>query len=253
MKDPLASPKLRLSVAQEDIGHIKNTIVEFINSKPYAQAVDTDPDGIHQTHKLKLIKPIPERLGHQCVRVAEDLRSALDQTGYAMAVAGGVAAPRFAYFPIANNEANFQNILKGNCKDLPSDIKALFASYKAYKGSDNVLYALNVLCNTGKHRLIRPAVSMASTHQIDRIQGSGELSFPKAMWEPETNDIVLFKTGPSSKIGSAQGKITFFVAFGEVDVIGGLGVEPVLETMAARVETILSETEVKAREIELIP
>jgi hypothetical protein len=56
--------------------------------------------------KFKLEKPLPEICTHYAAEALEALRSALDQTDYAAAVASGVAKPKSAKFPFGNTAAD---------------------------------------------------------------------------------------------------------------------------------------------------
>lgn len=253
MTDPLSSPKLRIKSANEDLTRLNSGFNSFLHGNAYTKAIEPDIDGAHHLHKLKLIKALPDTLSHQCARITEDLRSALDQTGYAMAVAGGIASPKHAYFPFAGTAKEFTNVVAGRCKDLPPDITALFASYQAHKGGDQILWALNALCGGSKHRFIEPVAGVVG-NQITvgpTTIRSGTIDFMVPKWDAEKNEIVLFRTGPNTH-ARTDVNVTCFVAFGKIEVVGGMPVIPVLNDLIKKVDGIVSATEIKARSLGLI-
>lgn len=253
MTDLFSSPRLRIEVAREDIVTLYNVVRDFFTTrKPYEPVVEPDRDGPYILHKVKLTEPIPERWGHTCARIAEDLRSALDQAGYATALAASVKDPQRAYFPFASRADHFDDVVRGQCKDLSPEIRTLFSSYKAYKGGNNFLWSLNLLCRGSKHRLIKPIGQAIgdSIYTNLQISGSGTFSALVPRWDTEKNEVVIFRTSPDKKI-QYDASIAFFIAFGDVEVIGGEPVEATLDTFASEVASIINATEAEARRIGL--
>jgi hypothetical protein len=175
-----------------------------------------------------------------------------------MAVAGGVPKPKFAYFPFARTAAEFENVIKGRCKNIPADILTLFRAYKGYQGGDDLLWALNVLCGASKHQLIKPVGQTVDGVWYERIQVdyADESNFldilmgPPA-WDRDKNEVVLFIAGPKVKF-SYQGKLTIRVAFGDVEGVSGEPVIATLHALSSKVESIVNVTEAEARRIGLI-
>jgi hypothetical protein len=52
------------------------------------------------------------------------LRAALDQVAYATAVAAGKVRPKNSYFPVADDAAQLETVIKGRCGDLPNEVKS---------------------------------------------------------------------------------------------------------------------------------
>jgi hypothetical protein len=93
MPDPLASPKRRLARAKEHISNLETGAKAFFDKKPTAMRTEQDAQG-DIVVKIVLTEPFPDNLTDFAIEAAEGLRSALDQTGYAIAVAGGAIDPR---------------------------------------------------------------------------------------------------------------------------------------------------------------
>jgi hypothetical protein len=84
------------------------------------------------------------------------MRDVLDLAGYGLAVASGAVDPQHTNFPFAPNAVKFEEQVRGRCKDLPDDIVMLFRSLKPYKGGNDLLWALNCMAVTDKHKLLIP-------------------------------------------------------------------------------------------------
>lgn len=254
MTDIFNSPKLRIQGANEDIEALDKGIQAFFDAAPYAQVIEPDNDGITMLHKIKLTETIPAKWSHTCARIAEDLRSALDQTGYACAVAAGVEDPKNAYFPFAPDPAHFENLVRGRCKDLPNEITALFSGYKAYKGGNDLLWSLNVLCGSSKHRLIQPvgnAVGGTCYKNMKVVTGAGKFSMIRPRWDSAKNEIILFKSSGDVEF-QYETNIAFFIAFGDVEIVSGQPLTATFRALMGEVEGVIAATEAEASRIGLI-
>ncbi len=157
MTNALASPKRTLNRAKHHILDLHQRVAAFLIQKPYAGVVEFDSTTTKYLHKLKLTKPFPDDFATIAADAAGNLRDVLDQVGYAVAVAAGATDPDYgAFFPFCGREADFEHVAKDRCKFIPHDILTLFRSFKPYKGGNDLLWALNRICNTKKHKLIVP-------------------------------------------------------------------------------------------------
>ena len=247
MADIFSSARLLISGAREDIFKIDRQIEVFFHSKPYAQVIDRDREAGIDIHKLKMIKKLPALLGRDVSRIASDLRSALDQTGFACAKAAGNRRLKYTYFPIAASEAQLNSVIKGRCKDLPAEIATLFRSFNAYNGGDNLLWSMNEVANGIKHRTMVPighGIGSAIIHNL-YAEAIHEMRMPP-IWDTTKDEIVLLSTPHGTKT-SYDINLGFAVAFGEIEPIKGQHVTPILSMMATKVEGIIGATEAKAR------
>jgi hypothetical protein len=261
MSELFESARLKLSGAKEELQNLHAEITKFgLKLEPYAPVIYPDPDGAGDTHAMKLsktpaIKNSLDRMSLLCSRIASELRDALDQAGYASAVAEGAHAdPKLTYFPVCKEVSEFDNTIKRRCKHLPADIVTLFRGFKAHPGGDELLVALNNLAGSGKHKIIEPVMqgSVTTAYQALVWGNTAEVIRPlSGKWDPVKKEVPLFwvKRGanPYYKL-----HMSLFIAFGEIDIVGGCDVTAVYETIAPKVENIINATETECRRLGFI-
>jgi hypothetical protein len=242
---------MRIARAKEHIRNLDRRVKRFFDSKPYARITERDNDGINDLHKVKLTKPFPAGVVSVAAEAIEGLRSALDQTAFATAMLSGVKHSKSAYFPIANSAKELDRVMKGRCKDIPPDIASLFRTFNPYKGGNDLIWALNAACNTSKHGIVVPVGMAAAGMNINHMVMSGTGAIFAPVWNREKNEIVFASTTPDTEL-DYNIQFSFFVAFGEVDGIGGKPAIPVLNTIAGDVNRIVIAVEAEAKRIGLI-
>src|SRR6266851_6251359 len=239
MTDPFASPKRRLARAKEHIDDIEARAQSFSDSKPYARVIERNARGFEE-HKVKLTVDLPDRITDIAYEAIEALRSSLDQATYAIAVACNSQRPDLIHFPIADNAADFENILNGRLKDFPPDILALFRAFQPHQSGNTLIWALNRIRRQSTHRLLIPVgtasagifirhMTMTSPHPLD---------IPPPRWNSEKNEIIFAITGPGSDL-QYDVDLAFFIAFGPVEGVAGQPVLATLDAMASEGERII--------------
>jgi hypothetical protein len=128
--DPFESPKRRLARGKQHIRRLDKRIQTFLKKQPHKRVAEPDPDG-SVVHAIKFTRNFPDSWVDAAVEALEAVRSALDQAGYAAAILGGAVDPKNAYFPIADTDADLDNVTKGRCRDLPREVSALFRGFDA--------------------------------------------------------------------------------------------------------------------------
>jgi hypothetical protein len=256
MTDIFTSSRLRFSRANEHILAFEERQRAFLKAKEWSDIIERDPDGANYLHKIRFTKTFP---GHDLALLAteaiEHLRASLDHASYAVAVASGIATPKSAYFPFAQDAAGLHNVIKGRCKDIPPDIVTLFCSFKPYKGGNNILYALNSVCIANKHRELTQ-MDIIPDIIINKIQavsvlGPVNVTVPQLIWDRRKNEIIyLIVPANPTPLTNPDVVITLNIAFDEI--IGGKTAVAVLRDMASEVDRILLATEAEARMIGLI-
>ncbi len=250
-RDPFYSPKARLKRANKHLGRLKKRIDRFFKPNPCRQVVELDADGITQIHKLKFIKKPPESWTHSATEILEGLRSALDQIGYASAVAAGKVAPKKTQFPIGDDPVGLDNLINRKVsKDLPDEILALFCSFKPYKGGNDAIWALNKLANA-KHTTLVPVAVSGAPSLIRNITISLGVSLLNPTYDSEKHEIPLARVPPGGHL-QYNLQVSFLVGFGNVDFLGQQAAVDVLRTMAAEVERVLMATEAECRRLRFI-
>jgi len=133
MKDPLESSRRMIAQARKHILDLDKQIKIFNEAVPETVTAEADPQIEHkQPYHIKFAKVVPSSLAETVSDIAGNLRAALDQAGYAVAVASGKAVPKYCAFPFAGSATEFENALNGRAKDLPQQIRALLRAFKPY-------------------------------------------------------------------------------------------------------------------------
>jgi hypothetical protein len=159
MADPFESSRLKIARAKQHVKDLETGIQSFIGSEPYECVSEADPnDADRFHHKINLVKPLPKGLAVFAGEASNCLREALDNSGYALAAATGKPDSRSCAFPFSGSSADFERSARGRCKDLRDGIFALLRRFKPYKGGNDLLWALNGICNVNKHRMLVPVV-----------------------------------------------------------------------------------------------
>jgi hypothetical protein len=246
------SPNKMLNRGKRHISDLETQINSFIHDKPWSRVVEIDVDGVTELHKIKFTKTLSEDMPHIVFDAANNLRSALDQTAFQIARRHtGIDNPKSAKFPIGPTESDMLNNLAGGCRDLPAEIQALFRTFKPYKRGNNVIWALNELCNAPKHKILVPVELSGGTITVS----DGSFQGPVAAtwdWDREKNEITYMKT----RVGEASTYNLDFalgIAFDNViQVIDRKSPVAVLRAMAGEVERVLMAAEVECLRIGLI-
>jgi hypothetical protein len=247
--DPFESPKRRLKRGKEHTRRLEKRIQTFLKKKPYERIEDVDSEGV-ATHALKFTRDFPDSWADAAVEALEALRSALDQTGYAAAILGGAVEPKSAYFPIADTVADLDSVVKGRCRDLPTQIRTLFRNFDAYERGNYALWALNKLCGANKHRLLMPIGALSPGMKMaGGVLRDGEIFGPN--WNREKNQIEFARVRPGGEF-KYNAQITFFVGFEEFNSVKAGPAVGILDHVAGEVHKIISATETKCREIGLM-
>lgn len=241
---------MRIARAKEHIRNLDGRVKHFFNAKPYARVTERDGESLKDVHKVKLTKTFPAGITSISAEAIEGLRSALDQAAFATAVLSGIKHSKSAYFPIASSATELDKVIKGRCKDIPPDVVSLFRSFNPYKGGNDLIWALNSACNTSKHGIVVPVGMATNGMHINHLSISGGGTIHAPMWDSSKNEIVFATTEQDTKIEYDLG-FSFFVAFGEVDGIGGQPAVPVLNAIASEVDRIVLAIEMEAKRIGL--
>jgi hypothetical protein len=250
MADPLHHSRYSVEHAKRRILELEGEITVFNKTDPCARVLERDPNTAEFVHKIKLVKPLPVALSGIAFDAVTNLRSALDQAGFAVAVAAGKNG-RAAHFPFGETLAEVRSRAKGGSKNIPKEIFDVMVSAKPYKGGNILLWALNKLCNTNKHEIIIPmgmaagGVVMASGTSM---KGPLKISVPR--WDSAKNEMEYLRTGPTT-VADINCLLTFYVAIGKIEIMEGQTAPTVLNAMAGEVEPVLMAIEAEARRIGL--
>jgi hypothetical protein len=264
MTDLFGSPRFMLDRGKHHVEELDARKAAFFSDKPWSRVVEKDSDGVTDLHKIKFDRRVTDGLPGIVFDAANNLRSVLDQLGFAVAVAyTGDANPTSCKFPFGPTEGDMLNNAKGACKNLPPEIRDVFVGFSPYKGGNDLLWALNELANTPKHKLIVPVIiggggstAIAPVGQVtvtDRFISyyQGPMRVHTPVWDSNKNEIV-FMTVPNGQQFRYNANVTISVTFdNSIQIIGGKDPVQTLRLMAGIVERIFMTTEAECRRIGL--
>lgn len=245
--DRFHSPKQRLRRGKEHIKRLKKRLGTFFQKEPYATVKEMDADGVTELHKFKLVKPVPDICTHYAAEALEAIRSALDQTGFAAAVAAGKMKPKKTAFPISDSAAELDNLINGRrvSKDIPDEIVTLFRSFKPYKGGNDIFWALNKLRNSTHTALVPIGFVSGGLKMNNVVMAAGpnsSSSIPVPRWDSEKNEMIFARIGPGGSF-NYDAQFSLIVAFHHPEITDGPIAVELLDRAATVVHDVIKATE----------
>lgn len=249
MPDPFADAKSKLAWAEKRFTDLHREVGNFGNFDAYEEIIEPHPDKpSYQVRKVRLTQAFPPDIAHITEEIVNSLRSALDVAGYAVALASGKSNPQYCAFPFAGSVTSMAQSLAGRCKDIPTPIQSLFFGFQPYPGGDDLLWSLNEICNTEKHKRVAP-VGTGAYPMGARARGTGFSEIPSPhVWDNTKNEMVLITLGPGAQF-DYEFNFRLFVAFGEIKVVGGSELTGTLHKIGHKVDTILAAIEAESRRL----
>jgi len=251
MADLFYSARLTLARAEHHIKDFDTLVRDFVNDKPWLYFVDNKSELGTDIYKIQFTRQLPEMLPCILFDAVNNLRSVLDQAGYASAIAAKSPRLKAIKFPFSACKDEFANHVAGACKDLPTEIRSLFETFKAYKGGNDILWGLNEIANAKKHFALIPlCIGQGwATIYTDGDGGQGYYTGPDIGWDASRNEMVLMKSSPSQSKLSVSGHFTFSVAISGIEVLVGRQATHVLNEMRGAVQDVLMRTEGECRRL----
>jgi hypothetical protein len=157
--------------------------------------------------------------------------------------------PKLAYFPIADDVAGLEAVIKGRCRDLPDVVKTLFRKFKPYKGGNNAIWTLNKLRQSAHTALAAVDCAGASvwiSHTID----SEPLDGLNPVWDSAKQEIQ-FARGLIGKKRNYTIQPTIVIGFDQIELTGRKPAIAVLNAAFGEVEKIVKTTETLCRRVGL--
>ncbi len=226
MQDPLSSSLRKISRAKEHIAEFEQQMRTFLETNRRELIAEADPkNSQHIIHKIRFEAGLPDALTDALADAVHNLRSALDNASYGVAVSSGKVKPRSAYFPFAGSTKGLEEVINGRCGDVPESFYNLFRAFKPHREGDDVLWALNEVSVADKHTLLR--VGLGS--ELGDFIGEGGVvtMWATRRWDREKHEIEIGTFVRDSHL-KYKAEIGQFVAFDAVDVISG---EPALKVL----------------------
>jgi hypothetical protein len=237
MADLYLSAKQKLAGASALIEDLEREIAAFNATEPHERLVETDPEGLVQEHRVRLVRPLPDHLADLTAETTEALRTALDYAVFAASRAAGSLRPVDTCFPIAADRKALDKVMAEKCEGVPKDIAQTILALKPYRGANDLIWGLAAIGNTEKFALIVPLGSVDSG-----LTFINNKTAPRVRWDAKHREIEL-GFFPIHGRFNRDINIFFSAAFGEVDGLEGRPVVPTLKEMAEEVERILGVME----------
>jgi hypothetical protein len=248
---PFTSARLWVAQAREDLEEFKaRQHAAFSDKGAYSIFEDLHRKPGFKVVGIKIAK-VPPTLSTKAANIVGALRSALDQATWRASVMLGVKEKTVIYFPLSGTKTDFDAMFgpKGRCQNIPVALQPFLRSTQGFPttegedGGNDLLYSINVLAKSNKHtETYRVAVELAKAGRLmSQLDVIVEMAFPPVL-DRAKNEAILFTTTPT---GGGYANISFpvYIAFGEVPIIGGQPVIPILDKMAGMVDSIIDGIE----------
>lgn len=240
MDDPFDDPKLLLERAEENIRELQTRAKAFFDGKPYISVIEVDPDTLENIHKLKFTEKLPKALNAVAADALNNLRAALDQ---AVCTSSTLLKPgvdlKGMGFPFASSESKMAGAIASKCKNVPPEVVAFVSALKPYKGGNNLLWALSDLSATNRHRRLIDSAATTDGMFIHHMAPPAGTSIPVAVWDGAKHELAFARTPHGSKL-QYDVEFSFFIAFQDVEIVGGQPTIPVLGRMGNAVTGVLN-------------
>jgi|GEM_PF-1224169 hypothetical protein len=246
------SPNRQLRKAIRKSHQFHTMMTAFFKSDYRSTVVERDEKTGCDLHKVKIVKFPSDDMTDVVYDAIDAYRSTLDHTAYACAVLSGVSGkPLEAIaYPISRDPKKIESSIGSGCQGVHPDIVDLFRSHKAYPGGNDALAKLNLIRRQGHHRIILPVGAIASVEPgLASMSRKRPRYIPGPIWDRKKHEIVFRSVDPHGGEFGYDAKVTFDIAFGEVDAVAGELVWPFLIKTAEAVDRVVKETEAKAQSI----
>lgn len=255
MSSPFSSPRTLLAHGRSHIQKLHTGIQSLHGRKCCEYVIDIDPNTSEQLHKIKFDQTAFDAFPVIIFDAATTIRATLDQIGFAAAVVGGIAQPKSALFPIADDQDQLRNVIaRKRCKDLPPQILDLFIAAKPYRSGNHALWSLDQISNAKKHARLLP-IGLGQCGfiggNIKVVNRSGRLTLSNR-WDAQKFEVLLIRAALDAEV-QFDTNFTFALAFDQsIEAVKGKGPVAALNTMADEVERVLVATEAECRKMGLI-
>ena len=201
---------------------------------------------------MKFRDPLPDNLPVLVRKVVGSLRSSLDQAVYASVIILKSGNPNSAKFPFSDTEDGLAVELKRKCRGVAPGITKLLAEFKPYRGGNDTLWALNKLRNIKEHRLLAPAnLAGGVAFEVEGFPKIRAYMFERQggdnRWNPDTNELTSETLGPLNFLNKY--KTVLFIRFGDIEVVGGKDVVPLLRDFTRIAESYVGAIETETQRL----
>lgn len=231
---------------------LQTSINAFLQTDPYNIVIDENIENSRKDLKVKLVKEIPDRLSDVAADAIDSLRSALDQAGYATAVASGRTNPRSTHFPFGRTVSDLEKQVKNKSSDIPVPILDIMLNFKPYEGGNGLLWAMNTARNANQHKILTPIVTASPGLKIEHIKSKrGKSAVYAPIWDENKNELILYSYDLDAEV-EYEFNVSLTLVFTGIEGISGVPVIPFLSALALEVENILNAIEAGAQRMGIV-
>lgn len=246
MMSQFCSAKLKIDRAKQHINVLKSEFDAFLDANPHTHSTkyEYDPNEYSGMRDVRISVEfgkdvtVPNILGLLIGDAVHNLRAALDHLMWELIGPVGTRQDKYLAFPMGDTWSNYESVINGLQATSPATKKFLKAFEAHGGGNGDLLYGLNILDRTDKHRILNPIIAAAritgvQDHKtgdeygnlIGRIDANGEAVFP--IW---------FRAIPYD--GQPNFNVTLDVFFGNTDAFPRSPVVPTLAELADHVVAV---------------
>lgn len=199
---PFGSAKLLIERGKEHTDDFMTRAAAFFKTRPCEAVRELDPESGDTLLKMKLVKPLPDKLRPIISDAVNNLRHALDHAANDAAVLlrGG---KRDTYFPMGKTAKEYADIYNGRrYKTFPADLRAYIDGLQPYIGGNDTLYALGRISAPNKHQIVVGAGVDTNTLRINSMSstGGGKLMLAGGNWDRTKNEMLIARLGPGTHV-----------------------------------------------------
>lgn len=240
--DPFKSPKALIHRARENRVEFNNRAKAFIETKPYTQFIDPEPETGFYLLKIRLTQEFPDAITAVAGDALKNLRDALDQILCAsLLVLRPKTSQSGVYFPFGDDAASLEYAIAKGCEKFPPEIKAIVRNFNPHKGGDAVFWALSRFAKV-KHRSLFELGTEIDSVEVNLLEvmfGSAPI---RPYWDSAKKELVISRTTKDREPGYDL-DTAFHIAFGDVEAVGGFPAVPVIDYLTNVVERVLMAVE----------
>ena len=234
----LADSESKLDWARTRFPTLRDAVGRFVESEPCEFFNEPSQDRTNTDIKLRLKKPIPREVSHIVGDIIHNLRSSLDYAACDLAELNGAKAIESVYFPFGKTSELFEKSAKEKLRKLSPEAKEHIRTLKPYRGGNEKLWLIHYLDLGDKHRRLTPIGMSGSTGAKVDLMTSGGIRFAAPRWK-SLRDGMRVATIQSGTEWTGEISAEFSVAFGDIESIASIPVEPLLEALINECEVTL--------------
>jgi hypothetical protein len=150
--------------------------------------------------------------------------------------------PQACPFPFADKDYELERVIKGRCKNVPTEIIDLMQTFKPYRSGNDLLWALSKLSVVNRHQRLLALGASTDLMYIHQMTARGVRPVLEPLWDSVKNELVFARADPDVEV-KYDVEFSFYIAFGDVEVMRAQPVIPTLDELGRMVASIIHEIE----------